>query len=217
MWLAVFVASLATLVIAAGMIVGAAFQKRIRQQEEEARQLAKEVQVTKEQAEVKVEEVERAKKEAEIRAASYEEEQTATWADDVLFSDDFDREEVGEDWRLEGDVGGWKIEDGALAYFGKKGSIAWIGEEVTGDFRLELDVSLPAWDDTMLEEAVILGMSEIQIPMMPGGGRISPTRQQWEGLHLMRSADGRPRGVPVGKNMLALATYLQVDLQELSI
>lgn len=57
----------------------------------------------------------------------------------LVFSDDFERAELGEQWRADSDV--WRIEEGAVAVQGARNAPLWLDVELPEQVRLELDAT----------------------------------------------------------------------------
>jgi hypothetical protein len=54
---------------------------------------------------------------------------------ELMFSDDFEREDIGESWSAEGDA--WEIEEGVLRVSGARNDALWLQEELPEKVRVE--------------------------------------------------------------------------------
>lgn len=195
--------SLAAAGLAAGLATGLFWvwsSQRIERQKKESQAL-----VQKSQQEMEA---------TQSKLTEYQDDQTAEWSEQPSFEDDFQRPELGSEWEVDGDGKGWKIEDGALTYFGYEGGVAWIKDPVVGDFRLEVDVELPGWTEERLEEAVELDLIRQKLPLPPPGTRLAPKQDSWNTLVNIKSKGGEFSGVQAGKNVYVLASYLEADLKD---
>jgi len=179
-------------------IVGTLAWRRIEREREVARRLEKDAQAAALQAEAKI--------------AKFEEEVEGDWAKKPFFSDTFAAAELGEAWELEGDIEGWNVRENALEYFGHSGGVAWIGDPIVGDFRLEFEIELPEWDEARLDKASRIHMR--RNGLAPPSEPLVPNREDWSDFSPVRSGTDRVCGLKLRDVFYLLATYAEIALQD---